>query len=148
MQPDAFSGSYKETAPFARPTGFLVSLGMILPTLLDHGAETLKLRHIPRMLSGREAWIQLLSEPSGGSDLGGVLTRATRDDDGFVINGSKMWSSNADTAAYGPCLARVDWDKPKHQGLGMFAVPLKGEGVTIEPVPPVQGGPAHFFIEY
>ncbi len=138
----------EETAPFARPTGFMVSLGMILPTLLDYGTETVKLRHIPRMLSGQEAWIQLLSEPSGGSDLAGVLTRATRDDDGFVINGSKMWSSNADTAAYGLCLARVDWDKPKHQGLGMFAVPLKGEGVTIEPIPPVQGGPAHFFMEY
>ncbi len=138
----------EETAPYARPTGFLVSLGMILPTLLDHATETVKRHHIPCMLSGQEAWIQLLSEPNGGSDLAGVLTRATPDDDGFLINGSKMWSSNADTAAYGLCLARVDWDKPKHQGLGMFAVPLKGKGVTIEPIAPVQGGPAHFFIEY
>jgi alkylation response protein AidB-like acyl-CoA dehydrogenase len=59
-----------------------------------------------------------------------------------------MWSSGADTAEYGLCLARVDWDAPKHRGLGMFALRLKSKGVSISPIIPVTGGKAHFFIEY
>ncbi len=137
-----------EAEGYATPKGYMVSIGMMLPTLLDHGNETLKRRHIPRMLRGDEIWIQLLSEPSGGSDMAGALTKAVRRSDSYLINGSKMWSSGADTADYGMCLARIDWDAPKHRGLGMFAIPLRAKGVTIEPIIPVTGGPAHFFIEY
>jgi len=138
-----------ETAGYDTPTSYFVSIGMMLPTLLDHGTEAVKTRHIPRMLRGEESWIQLLSEPSGGSDMAGVLTRATpAGDGGYVLNGSKMWSSSADWSHYGICLARVNWNAPKHQGLGMFAVNLKGEGVTINPITPVTGGAAHQFIEY
>lgn len=138
----------EETSGCETPDGFMVSIGMMLPTLLDHGTEVVKTRHIPRMLRGDETWIQLLSEPSGGSDMAGALTRATRKGARFVLSGSKMWSSGADTADYGLCLARVNWDAPKHQGLGMFAVPLKAKGVTIQPIVPATGGKAHFFIEY
>jgi alkylation response protein AidB-like acyl-CoA dehydrogenase len=138
----------EETDAYVRPTGVMVSLGIMLPTLLDHGTEAAKQRHIPRLLRGEESWIQLLSEPSGGSDMAGALTRATRRGDVYVINGSKMWSSNADHADYGMCLARVNWDAPKHQGLGMFIVPLKHERVEIRPIIPAQGGEPHFFIEY
>ena len=138
----------EEAKPYETPSGYMVTLGMMMPTLLDHGTEALKARHIPRMLRGEEQWIQLLSEPSGGSDMAGVLTRATRRGDDYVISGSKMWSSHADKAAYGICLARVNWDAPKHQGLGMFAVPLRAKGVTINPIAPVTGEAAHFFIEY
>jgi len=137
-----------ETRDYETPTGFMVSIGMMMPTLLDHGTEEVKSRHIPRMLRGDELWIQLLSEPSGGSDMAGALTRATPQGSDYLITGSKMWSSGADHSDYGLCLARVDWDAPKHQGLGMFAVPLKAEGVTISPITPVDGSPAHFFIEY
>jgi alkylation response protein AidB-like acyl-CoA dehydrogenase len=138
-----------ETAGFDTPTSYFVSIGMMLPTLLDHGSEAVKKRHIPRMLRGEEAWIQLLSEPSSGSDMAGALTRATPvGNGGYLLNGSKMWSSGAGWSHYGICLARVDWNVPKHQGLGMFAVNLKGEGVTIAPITPVAGGQAHQFIEY
>ncbi|MBV9509778.1 MAG: acyl-CoA dehydrogenase family protein [Caulobacteraceae bacterium] len=126
----------------------MVCLGMMLPTVLDHGTEAVRQRHIPRMLRGEESWIQLLSEPSGGSDMAGALTRATRKGDGYVVNGSKMWSSAANHADYGLCLVRVDWDAPKHQGLAMVALPLKNERVTINPIIPAQGGEAHFFLEY
>ena len=138
----------EETASYVTPDGYMVSIGMMLPTLLDHGTEAAKRRHIPRMLRGDEVWIQLLSEPSGGSDMAGALTRATRRGGSYFLSGSKMWSSGADAADYGLCLARVNWDVPKHQGLGMFAVPLKAPGVTIQPIVPATGGKAHFFIEY
>jgi alkylation response protein AidB-like acyl-CoA dehydrogenase len=137
-----------ETRAYETPRDYMVSIGMMLPTVLDHGSEAVKRRHIPRMLRGEEQWIQLLSEPSGGSDMAGALTRAERRDGAYVITGSKMWSSGAGTADYGLCLARVNWDAPKHQGLGMFALPLKAKGVTINPIIPAQGGEAHFFIEY
>jgi alkylation response protein AidB-like acyl-CoA dehydrogenase len=130
------------------PTPLFVSLGMLAITLLDHGSETLKLRHIPRILRGDEVWIQLLSEPSGGSDMAGVMTRATRDGDTWVLNGAKMWSTGAGEADYGMCLARTDWDAPKHRGLSMFAVPLRDPKVTIEPIVGIEGGPAHFFQEF
>ena len=138
----------EETKAYVTPGGYMVSIGMMMPTVLDHGSEAVRSRHIPRMLRGEEQWIQLLSEPSGGSDMAGVLTRATPKGDGYVISGSKMWSSGAGTADYGLCLARVNWDAPKHQGLGMFALPLKAKGVTIQPIKPVSGGEAHQFIEY
>jgi alkylation response protein AidB-like acyl-CoA dehydrogenase len=130
------------------PSGLFVSMGMLGITLLDQASETLKLRHIARILRGEEVWIQLLSEPSGGSDMAGVMTRATRDGDTWVINGSKMWSTGAGEADYGMCLARTDWEAPKHKGLSMFAVPLKDPKVTIEPTIGLEGGPAHFFQEW
>jgi alkylation response protein AidB-like acyl-CoA dehydrogenase len=130
------------------PTPLFVSMGMLAITLLDHGSEVLKRRHIPRILCGEEVWIQLLSEPSGGSDMAGVMTRATRDGETWVINGSKMWSTGAGDADYGMCLARTDWDAPKHKGLSMFAVPLTDPKVTIQPTVGVEGGPAHFFQEW
>ncbi|MET0295437.1 MAG: acyl-CoA dehydrogenase family protein [Phenylobacterium sp.] len=133
---------------YERPGGFMVSIGMMMPTVLDHGTEEVKKRHIPRMLRGDEHWLQLLSEPSGGSDMAGVLTRATRKGDAYLINGSKMWSSGANVSDYGLCLARINWDAPKHQGLGMFIIDLKAKGVDIKPIRPVNGGEAHFCLEY
>ena len=127
------------------PAGYMVSIGMLAPTLLDHGSELLKQRHLPRMLRGDEEWMQLLSEPSGGSDMAGALTRLTRDGDSYVLNGSKMWSSGAAQADYGLCLARTDWDAPKHRGLSTIAVPLKGTpGLTIDPIRAVTGVDGHF----
>ncbi|MET0629093.1 MAG: acyl-CoA dehydrogenase family protein [Acidimicrobiia bacterium] len=137
-----------EVASRIVPTPLFVSLGMLAITLLDHGSETLKRRHIPRILRGEEVWIQLLSEPSGGSDMAGVMTRATRDGDTWVLNGAKMWSTGAGEADYGMCLARTDWDAPKHRGLSMFAVPLRDPKVTIEAIVGIEGGPAHFFQEF
>ena len=78
------------------------------PTLLDFGTEEQKLRHIPAILRGDELWVQFLSEPSGGSDLAGLVTTATRDGDVFVLNGSKIWSSGAFRSDYALCLARTD----------------------------------------
>ena len=139
---------FDEARGYVTPTGFGVSIGMLAPTVLDHGAESLKARHIPALLRGDENFIQLLSEPSGGSDMAGALTRATRDGDVWVINGSKMWSSGAMIASHGLLLARTDWDVPKHRGLSMFVVPLGDyPGVTIDPIKQVNGS-MHFCQEF
>jgi alkylation response protein AidB-like acyl-CoA dehydrogenase len=109
------------------PTGNIrVSIGMLGPTLLECGSEDVKLRFLPSLLRGDALWMQLLSEPQGGSDMAGARTRLTRDGDAYVLNGAKMWSSGAHEADFGLCLCRSDWDVPKHRGLSMIAVPLKG----------------------
>lgn len=117
-----------------------VTLGIVLPTLLAHASEEQKRAWIPRILSGEEIWVQLLSEPSAGSDLAGILTRATRDGDVWVINGTKVWSSGALSADFGICLARTDWEVPKHRGLTWFKVPLHDQHVTVRPIREINGG--------
>jgi alkylation response protein AidB-like acyl-CoA dehydrogenase len=115
------------------PLGLMVSVGMLGPTLLDHGSHEAKLRFLPPLLRGDHEWIQLLSEPRGGSDMAGATTRLTKDGDTYVLNGAKMWSTGAYKADYGLCLCRSDWDAPKHRGLSTVAVPLKDTpGVSIE----------------
>jgi alkylation response protein AidB-like acyl-CoA dehydrogenase len=116
-----------------------VTIGVIVPTLLAHASEEQKRSWIPRMLSGEEIWAQLLSEPGAGSDLAGIQTRAVRDGDKWVLTGSKIWSSGAMCADYGICLARTDWDVPKHKGVTWFKVPLHDEHVTVRPVREING---------
>jgi alkylation response protein AidB-like acyl-CoA dehydrogenase len=108
-------------------------------TLLDRGSDEQKRRHIAAALRGDEVLVQLLSEPSGGSDLAGVITRAERDGDRWVINGAKTWSTSAFAADYGLCLARTDWDVPKHDGLTMFLVPIKHPGITLRRITQLNG---------
>jgi alkylation response protein AidB-like acyl-CoA dehydrogenase len=109
-------------------------------TLLDAGSEDQKKQRIAAALRGDEVLVQLLSEPSGGSDLAGVITRADRQGDRWVINGAKTWSTSAFAADYGLCLARTNWDVPKHDGLTMFLVPIAHPGITLRRITQVNGG--------
>lgn len=115
------------------------SFAICCATILDMGTEEQKRDHIGAALRGDEVLVQLLSEPSGGSDLAGVNTRADRRDGRWVINGAKTWSTWAFAADYGLCLARTDWDAPKHNGLTMFLLPLRHPGVTINRIRQVNG---------
>jgi len=115
------------------------SFAICCATILDIGNEEQKRAHIRAALGGDEVLVQLLSEPSGGSDLAGVITRADRRDGRWIINGAKTWSTWAFAADYGLCLARTDWDVPKHQGLTMFLVPLRHPGITINRIRQVNG---------
>ncbi len=115
------------------------SFAICCATILDMGSEAQKRTHIRAALRGDEVLVQLLSEPSGGSDLAGVITRADRRDGRWVINGAKTWSTWAFAADYGLCLARTDWNAPKHEGLTMFLVPLGHPGVTINRIRQVNG---------
>ena len=109
-------------------------------TILDTGSEEQKRQHASAAIRGDEVLMQLLSEPSGGSDLAGVITRADRKGDKWVINGAKTWSTSAFAADYGLLLARTDWDVPKHDGLTMFLVPIKSPGITMRRIKQVDGG--------
>jgi alkylation response protein AidB-like acyl-CoA dehydrogenase len=123
-----------EAADYELPTSMSVTLGILMPTLLDHGTDEQRARYLPAALRGDEAWVQLLSEPSGGSDMAGALTRAVKDGDVFIVNGSKIWSTFAHISEFGMLLARTDPDVPKHRGLSMLILPLNAEGVTINPI--------------
>lgn len=109
-------------------------------TILDTGTEEQKRDRIGAAIRGEEILVQLLSEPSGGSDLAGVITRADRRGDKWIINGAKTWSTSAFAADYGLLLARTDWDVPKHEGLTMFLVPIKSPGITMRRIKQVDGG--------
>jgi alkylation response protein AidB-like acyl-CoA dehydrogenase len=115
------------------------SFAICCATILDVGSEEQKRTHIRAALRGDEVLVQLLSEPSGGSDLAGVITRAERRDGRWIINGAKTWTTWAFAADYGLCLARTNWDAPKHDGLTMFLVPLQHPGVTINRIQQVNG---------
>jgi alkylation response protein AidB-like acyl-CoA dehydrogenase len=109
------------------------------PTLLAHASPDFKRLHVPKILSGDELWVQFFSEPGAGSDLAAVRTRADRDGDRWILNGHKMWTSGALSADYGLCLARTNWDVPKHRGLTWFAVPVSVAGLTIRPIRQING---------
>ncbi len=122
-------------ADFRMPVGpFVIGLGMPAPTLLEFGTEEQKKRYIPPMLRGDEIWSQLFSEPAGGSDVASLQTSAVRVEDGWLINGQKVWTSGAQFSDYGAVLVRTDPTRPKHQGITMFIVDLKHPGVTVRPL--------------
>jgi alkylation response protein AidB-like acyl-CoA dehydrogenase len=117
-----------------------IGVGMLGPTIIAHGDEEQKTRYLGAMLHGDEVWCQLFSEPAAGSDLAAVQTRARLQDDGsWRLSGQKVWTTNAQFAAYGLLLARTDSDVPKHKGLTMFIVPMDAEGVTIRGLRQISG---------
>ena len=125
----------QEEAKFLTPDRvFEVSLGTALPTVAMWGTPAQKVKYLASAFRGEHIWCQLFSEPSAGSDLGNLRTRAARDGDGWVINGQKVWTSNADIADYGILLARTDWDQPKSKGLTMFILDMKAPGVEVRPI--------------
>jgi alkylation response protein AidB-like acyl-CoA dehydrogenase len=113
--------------------------GICVPTMLAHASPAFLARHVPRVLAGEELWVQYFSEPEAGSDLAGVRTRATRDGDRWILRGSKVWSSGAYYADYGLCLARTNWDVPKHRGLTWFAVKVDRPGIATQPLRQING---------
>jgi alkylation response protein AidB-like acyl-CoA dehydrogenase len=118
----------------------VIGIGMLGPCLVAHGSDEQKARYLGPMLHGDEVWCQLFSEPAAGSDLAAVQTRARREDDGsFVLNGQKVWTTNAQFASYGLLLARTDADVPKHKGMTMFVVPMDAPGVTIRGLRQISG---------
>ncbi len=107
--------------------------------LLDFGTEDQKERHLPAILRGEEIWMQLLSEPGGGSDVAGALTTATRDGDQWVLNGSKVWTTGAWWSDWALCLARTNWDVPKHRGLTVFVLPIDQPGIEVRRIEMLNG---------
>src|SRR5213082_2894778 len=102
----------------------VIGIGMLGPCLIAHGSDEQRTRYLGPMLHGDEVWCQMFSEPAAGSDLAAVQTRARLDGDEYVLNGQKVWTTNAQFASYGLLLARTNPDVPKHKGLTMFVIPM------------------------
>jgi alkylation response protein AidB-like acyl-CoA dehydrogenase len=107
--------------------------------LLDFGTEEQKRTHIPAILKGEELWMQFLSEPSSGSDVAGALMTAIRDGEEWVLNGSKVWTTGAWWSDWGLCLARTNWDVPKHRGLSVFIFPIHQDGIEVHRIEMLNG---------
>jgi alkylation response protein AidB-like acyl-CoA dehydrogenase len=116
-----------------------IGLAMAAPTLIAHGSEDQKQRHLRRIFTGEDVWCQLFSEPGAGSDLAGLSTNAVRDGDDWVLNGQKVWTSFAHFADWALCLARNDPTVPKHKGLTYFVVDMHSPGVEVRPLREMTG---------
>ena len=93
-----------------------IGIGWAAPTIFLAGTPEQHERYLPKIFSGEEFWSQLFSEPDAGSDLANLATRAVRDGDEYIVNGSKIWSSGAHHSQLGILIARTDPDQPKHKG--------------------------------
>lgn len=117
-----------------------VTLGLVAPTLRELASDELRNLLVGPMLRGELLACQLFSEPSAGSDLANVSTRATREGEEWVVNGQKVWTSGAQFADWGELIVRTDPDAPKHRGLTAFMVPLDAEGIEVRPLRQMTGG--------
>jgi alkylation response protein AidB-like acyl-CoA dehydrogenase len=117
-----------------------VSVNLIAPTVRLFGTPEQREKLVRPLLRGDTLCVQLFSEPSAGSDLAGLSTRAVRDGDEWVISGQKVWSSGAQFADWGELIARTDPDVPKHKGLTAFLLPMDTPGVDVRPLRQMSGG--------
>ena len=124
-------------ADVSRPD--IVIAGWALPTILEHGTEQQRELLVKPSLLGELIWCQLFSEPGSGSDLASLRTRAERVDGGWKLTGQKVWTSMAERADWGICLARTDPDVPQHKGISYFLVDMKSAGLDIRPLREITG---------
>jgi alkylation response protein AidB-like acyl-CoA dehydrogenase len=111
-----------------------LGIGFIGPAIMVHGTEEQKVRHIRGIAKGEVVWCQGYSEPESGSDLASLQTRAVEDGEHYVINGQKIWTSQAHKADWILLLARTDPEAPKHRGITMFLADMKTPGVSVRPI--------------
>jgi alkylation response protein AidB-like acyl-CoA dehydrogenase len=130
----------EEFAEASAPQVGGMGVSMSGPTIIKHGTDEQKAEHLPKILKGTVQWCQGFSEPGSGSDLASLQTRAVRDGDEYVINGSKIWTSGAAQANWMFMLARTEPEAPKHRGISYFLLDFTSPGITVQPLVNMAGG--------
>ena len=111
-----------------------IGIGMGAPTMLQFGSAEMMERHFRPIFTGEEIWCQLFSEPSSGSDVAGIPSRAVLDGNEWVVNGQKVWTTLAHVAKFAMLLVRTNPDVPKHAGLSYFIMEMNSPGVEVRPL--------------
>ena len=112
---------------------------MLVPTLVEHGTEEQKQKFVRDTLLGKITWCQGYSEPGAGSDLASLRTRAVLEGDFWIVNGQKIWTSNADTSEWMFCLVRTELEASKHEGISYMLIDMKTPGIDIRPLRQMTG---------
>ncbi|MEU0502820.1 acyl-CoA dehydrogenase family protein [Nocardia sp. NPDC005998] len=122
---------------------------LLAPTLFEHGTPEQLDRIMPRMARGDDIWAQAWSEPEAGSDLAGIRSTARRTTGGWLLSGQKTWSSRASFADWAFGLFRSDPEAERHRGLTYVMFPLSADGVSVRPIPQLDGEPgfAEIFLD-
>ena len=129
-----------EESKFDVPKGiFEIGLGMCGPVMMEYATDKQKERYLPPMAEGKEIWCQLFSEPSAGSDVAGLRSKAVQDGDKWIINGQKVWTSGAHFSDFGILVVRHDPSVEKHKGMTFFFVDMKSPGIEIKPIKQITG---------
>ena len=126
-----------------RDAQFVIGIGNCGPAIMHFAPEEVRRELLPRMASAEDIWCQLFSEPSAGSDVAGLRTRAEADGDQWKINGQKIWTSGAQYSDFGVVLTRTDPSVSKYRGLTMFMIDMRQPGVEVRPIRQMDGG-QHF----
>ena len=131
----------QEESKFNVPKGvYEIGLGMAGPVMMEYATDEQKERYLPPMAEGKEIWCQLFSEPSAGSDVAGLRSKAVQDGENWIVNGQKVWTSGAHFSDFGILVVRHDPSLEKHKGLTFFFVDMKSPGIEVKPIKQITGG--------
>ena len=131
----------QEESKFNVPNGvYEIGLGMAGPVMMEYATDEQKERYLPPMAEGKEIWCQLFSEPSAGSDVAGLRSKAVQDGENWIVNGQKVWTSGAHFSDFGILVVRHDPSLEKHKGLTFFFVDMKSPGIEVKPIKQLTGG--------
>ena len=131
----------QEESKFNVPKGvYEIGLGMAGPVMMEYATDEQKERYLPPMAEGKEIWCQLFSEPSAGSDVAGLRSKAVQDGENWIVNGQKVWTSGAHFSDFGILVVRHDPTLEKHKGLTFFFVDMKSPGIEVKPIKQLTGG--------
>ncbi len=129
----------EENALAGAPMIMPFSIGMVGPVIYTFGTDEQKKQHLPGIMDGSLWWCQGYSEPSSGSDLASLNTSAVRDGDNYIVNGQKIWTTNAHKADWIFALVRTDKECKPQQGISFLLIDMKSPGIDVKPIVSIDG---------